>query len=149
MFARLTKIFSNTAFYLFLSLAALLNGCTTHVPKERMPFPLTCSNCEKSVKVVTVPLPVIASSPNEGITAGALAAFLIHDKNDEIATLLAPQVNNNENFGVTFSLYGAFYPSPTRNIEINLSQSTRINHDYEFKIRDTSLLGKKLSLIHI
>jgi hypothetical protein len=129
-----------------LLLATLLGGCTSYVARDKLPFPLASSNCDNTVKVVTVPLPVIASSPNEGITSGALAAFLIHNKKDEINTLLAPQVNYNDNFGVTFSLYGAFYPSPEQNVEINLSQSTRINHDYEFRIRDTSQLDKKLEL---
>lgn len=124
----------------------LMGGCTSYIQRECLPPPLTSDACDVNTKVVTVPLPVIASSPNEGITAGALAAFLIHNKNDEINTLLAPQINHNENFGVTSSLYGAFYPTPTRSMEFNLSQSTRVNHDYEFRIRDTSLSGSKLEL---
>ena len=132
--------------YTLLLLAGLPGGCTNYIHRENLPAPLTSDACDSRVKVVTVPLPVIASSPNEGITAGALAAFLIHNKNDEINTLLAPQINYNDNFGITMSLYGAFYPSPDQNMEINLSQSTKINHNYEFRIRDTSLLDKKLEL---
>ena len=140
--------FRTQATYNILILCAfvLLSGCTSHIPREKLPFPFACGTCDEDAKLVTVPLPVIASSPNEGITYGALAALLLHDKNDEITTLLAPQVNYNENFGVTSSLYGAFYPSPGRNIEINLSQSTRVNHDYEFKIKDTSQLDNRLEL---
>lgn len=119
-------------------------GCTSHIPRSRLPF--SCEACGDEVKVVTIPLPVIASSPNEGITAGALAAFLVHNKNDEITSLVTPQVNYNDNFGVSTSLYGAFYPGPERNIELNISQSTRINHDYEARIRDTSFMDKKLEL---
>src|SRR6185369_7413559 len=96
--------------------------------------------------LVTVPLPVIASSPNEGITYGALTAFLAHNRREEVTTLLAPQVTYNDNFGVTTSLYGAYYPSPEWNIEFNLSQSGKVNHDYELRVRDTSRLGKKLEL---
>ncbi len=129
---------------LLLITGALLAGCTSHVPRTCLPEPLTSDACDTHVKVVTVPLPVIASSPNEGITAGALAAFLIHNREDEINTLLAPQVNNNENFGITTSLYGAFYPSRTRSMEFNISQSTRINNDYEFRLRDTSFFDRKL-----
>ena len=124
----------------------LLIGCTSHIPRGNLPFPLTSENCEDMVKVVTVPLPVIASSPNEGITSGALTAFLIHNKQDEISTLLAPQVNYNANFGITASLYGAFYPVPGRNIELNMSQSSKVNHAYEIKGRDISLMDKKLEL---
>jgi len=123
----------------------LLTGCTSHVPREKLPFPLTSEEGD-SAKVVTIPLPVIASSPNEGITAGALTAVLIHNKRDEINTLLAPQVNHNSNFGITASLYGAFYPTPDRYVELNLSQSGKVNHAYEIRARDISLMEKKLEL---
>lgn len=129
-----------------LAAISIMAGCTSHIPREKLPFPLTGDACDNMVKVVTVPLPVIASSPNEGITAGALTAFLIHNKNDEISTMLAPQINHNKNFGITASLYGAFYPTPDRNIEFNLSQSSKVNHAYEFHIRDFSQLDKKLEL---
>jgi hypothetical protein len=125
--------------------AGLLGGCTSYIPREKLML-LPCDSCGEKVKLVTVPLPVIASSPNEGITLGALSALLFHNKNDEISTLLAPQVNYNTNFGVTASLYGAMYPSPDRSIEFNLSQSSKVNHDYEFKIRDTTQMDKKLEL---
>ena len=146
MFSRLQTICEIGWLCLFPLLAVLLGGCTSFIPRDKLPCPLTSAECDTRVKVVTVPLPVIASSPNEGITSGALTAFLIHNKKDEINTLLAPQVNYNDNFGVTTSLYGAFYPSSEQNIEINLSQSSKVNHDYEFKIKDTSLLDKKLEL---
>jgi outer membrane protein assembly factor BamA len=124
----------------------LLVGCTSYIPRDNLHPLLTGNSSEDNIKLVTVPLPVIAASPNEGITSGALAAFLAHNKRDEITTLLAPQVTYNDNFGVTASLYGAFYPTPDRNIEFNLSQSGRVNHDYELRVRDTSLLGKTLEL---
>ena len=124
----------------------LLAGCTSYLPRENFHPLLTGNSSEDTIKLVFVPLPVIASSPNEGITSGALGTFLAHNKRDEITTLLAPQVTYNENFGVTASLYGALYPTPDRNIEFNLSQSARVNHDYEFRVRDTSLLGHKLEL---
>jgi hypothetical protein len=123
----------------------LLSGCTSYIPREQLSL-IPCESCGEKVKLVTVPLPVIASSPNEGITLGALSALLLHNRNDEITTLMAPQVNYNSNFGVTASLYGAHYVSPDRNMEFNLSQSTRVNHDYEFRIRDTTMLERKLEL---
>jgi len=143
-----TKIgfFRLAGLWVTLLLASLLGGCTSYLHRDDFPVPLACDNCNQTVKVVTVPLPVIASSPNEGITAGALTAFLIHNKNDEINTLLAPQVNYNSNFGITASLYGAVYPTPDRNIEFNLAHSSRVNYDYEFRLRDTSLMEKSLEL---
>ncbi|KAB0667281.1 BamA/TamA family outer membrane protein [Oryzomonas japonica] len=133
-------------FTFFLFLAVLLGGCTTYIPREKVPGIFASYTSNTPVKVVAIPLPVIASSPNEGITAGALTAFLFHNKNDEINALLAPQVNHNTNFGVTTSLYGAFYPTPDRNAEINLSQSTIINNDYEIKLHDKTFFDKQLEL---
>lgn len=127
-----------------LGLLLLLAGCTSYISHDTFPYPLVNGASDKEVKVVTIPLPVIASSPNEGITAGALSAFLLHDKNDNINALLSPQVNYNKNFGVSSTLYAAFYPSPDRFWEANLSKSTIINEDYEFRLRDKTFLDRKL-----
>jgi hypothetical protein len=127
-------------------LMLFLSGCTSYISRNAIPYPLTNATFDSDVKVVTIPLPVIASSPNEGITVGALSAFLLHDKNDNISTLVAPQINYNKNFGVTSTLYAAFYPSPDRSWETNLSKSTIINEDFEFKLRDKTFLDKKLEI---
>jgi Omp85 superfamily domain len=127
-----------------LGLLLLLAGCTTYISHDTFPYPLVNGTSDKEVKVVTIPLPVIASSPNEGITAGALSAFLLHDKNDNINALLSPQVNYNKNFGISSTLYAAFYPSSDRFWEANLSKSTIINEDYEFRLRDKTFLDRKL-----
>jgi hypothetical protein len=131
---------------IFCASLLLLTGCTSYIPREASSLPLTGNPIEDTIKLVTIPLPVIASSPNEGVTYGALAAFLGHNRQEEVTALLAPQVTYNDTFGVTASLYGAFYPTPNRNMEFNLSQSGRVNHDYEFRIRDTVLLANKLEL---
>lgn len=124
----------------------LLTACTGFVPKERLCYPLANGASADTVKVVTIPLPVIAASPNEGVTTGALTAFLLHNRHDEVTSLLAPQVNYNPNFGMTYTLFGAFYPHSSRSIEMNLSRSDRVNNDYEAKIRDATLLDGKLEL---
>ena len=128
---------------LFL-LVSLLSACTSMVSRSKLPYPLTAEGNNEKVKVVTIPLPVIATSPNEGVTAGALTAFLIHNDRDEVTTLLGPQVNYNKNFGVTASVYGSFYPSPDLSWEVNLSQSTKVNYDYEIKSRDTTFMNGRL-----
>lgn len=133
-------------FILLLVLLFPLAACTTMVPRKELPFPLTNDTFGDPVKVVTIPLPVIASSPNEGVTSGALTAFLLHNRKDEVSTLLAPQVNYNQNFGVTASLYSAFYPSEHQSWEVNLSQSTKVNNDYEVKFLDRTFLDKKLEV---
>jgi outer membrane protein assembly factor BamA len=130
-------------FILILLFVAALNGCTSYLPSGKFPLP---AMAQESVKVVTIPLPVIASSPNEGITYGALGAFLIHNSKDEISTLVAPQINYNDNFGTSVTFYGAFYPSAFRSYELNLSKSTKVNSDYELKLRDQTLMDRKLEL---
>ena len=130
-------------FILIILAAAILNGCTSYLPSGQFPLP---AMAQESVKVVTIPLPVIASSPNEGITYGALGAFLLHNSKDEISTLIAPQINYNDNFGTSVTVYGAFYPSAFRSYELNLSKSTKVNSDYELKLRDQTLMDQKLEL---
>ena len=124
----------------------LLTACTSMVPREKLPYPLATAESAEEVKIVSLPLPVIATSPTEGLTSGALAAFLVHNRRDEVTSLIAPQVNFNPNFGVTTTVYGAFYPSPERSVEINLSHSTRVNDDYEMKLRDVTLMHGALEL---
>jgi len=131
-------------YFVLLMLAAVtLDGCTSYLPSGQFPLPALP---QENVKVVTIPLPVIASSPNEGITYGALSAFLLHNAKDEINTMIVPQVNYNDNFGTTVTVYGAFYPSAQRSYELNLAKSTRVNEDYEFKLRDQTLMNQKLEL---
>ncbi|MBT1074798.1 BamA/TamA family outer membrane protein [Geobacter grbiciae] len=129
---------------LFILGTSLLAACTTMVPREKLPYPITDASFGDPVKVVTIPLPVIATSPNEGAILGGLTAFLLHNARDEVSTLIAPQVNYNANFGTTFSLYGAFFPLPNRNWEFNLSKSTKVNEDYEVRLRDKTFLDGKL-----
>jgi len=116
------------------------------VPRDRLPYPLTNEASGEQVKVVTIPLPVIATSPNEGVTIGALTAVLLHNKKDEVTSLLAPQINYNKNFGVNFSLYGALYPSAEQSWEFNLARTTSENEDYEVRYINKALLEKRLEL---
>jgi hypothetical protein len=135
----------------FAFLVALLGclttaACTGSVPRQYLPYPLTNDTFGDPVKVVNIPLPVIKSDPNEGVSVGALSAFLLHNAKDEIGTMIVPQVNYNQNFGATVSLFGAFYPQPGRRWEIHLAKSTHVNEDYTLKFRDSSLLDRKLEL---
>ena len=101
-------------FFLLLTLIITLSACTSMVPKKDMPYPFTDKEFGDPVKVVTIPLPAISSDPNEGITVGALTAYLLYNNKDEVSTLLAPQMNYNKYYGFTASVYGAFYPSSSR-----------------------------------
>jgi outer membrane protein assembly factor BamA len=129
----------------FLALV-LVSGCTYPVSRGSLPPPLTNESFAEKVKVVSIPLPVIASSPNEGITSGGLIAFLLHNKKDEVSTLVVPQVNYNEHFGTTGILYGAFYPEPGRNWKINLAKATRVNKEYRIRYGDEAFLSPRLEM---
>ena len=123
-----------------------MSACTSMVPREKLPYPIANESSGEQVKVVTIPLPAISSSPNEGITAGALAALLFHNKNGEVTSLVAPQINYNKNYGTSFSLYGAFYPDPDQSWEGNIARSTHVNEDYEVRYINKMFLDKKLEL---
>ena len=128
--------------YLLL-FSALLGGCTSYLPSGRFPLP---PMAQETVKVVTIPLPVIASSPNEGITYGGLGAFLLHNGKDQISTLIAAQLNQNDNFGTSASLYGAFYPTLERALKVNLSRASEINKEYRARYLDRKFITERLEL---
>jgi outer membrane protein assembly factor BamA len=121
-------------------------ACTTLVPQKYLPYPLTNNTFEDPVKVVNIPLPVIKTDPNEGVSLGALSALLLHNQKDEIGTMIVPQVNYNRNFGTTASVFGAFYPAPGRHWEVHLAKSSHVNEDYDLKFRDRTLLDTRLDL---
>jgi hypothetical protein len=121
-------------------------ACTSMVPQKYLPYPLTNETFEDPVKIVTIPLPVIKTDPNEGLSLGALSALLLHNGKDEIGTMVVPQVNYNQNFGTTVSLFGAFYPAPGRQWEVHLAKSEHVNDDLDVKFRDVTLLESKLTL---
>jgi outer membrane protein assembly factor BamA len=125
------------------TLMLLLSACAYQVPRKYLPPPVSNETFADPTKMVAIPLPVIASSPNEGITYGGLIAMLLHNANDEVSTLIVPQVNYNQYFGVTSTLHGAFYPSRQRSLKVNLSQATNINKEYRVRYHDERFLGER------
>jgi len=126
--------------------AALLAACTYQVPRKYLPYPASTDSFADPVRTVAIPLPVIASSPNEGITGGALTAFLLHNADDEVSTLIVPQANYNAYFGLTTTLYGAFYPTPEQTLRVNLSHATTINHEYRLRYENREFLSDRYQL---
>ena len=143
---RVTTARAHLHVWLTLLICLSMTACTFMVPQKYLPYPLTNESFQDPVKVVTIPLPVVKTDPNEGVSLGALSAFLLHNRKDEIGTMGVPQVNYNESFGTTISLFGASYPTPGRKWEIGLSQSERVNYDYSFEFRDRTLLGGRLDV---
>lgn len=127
-----------------LGLVLSLASCTYYVPRKYLPYPVSNESFSDPAKTVVIPLPVIASSPNEGITYGGLVAFLLHNAKDEVSTLVVPQVNYNQYFGETTTLYGAFYPTPDKTLRINLSKATTINEEFRLRYQDDRFLTDRL-----
>lgn len=121
---------------ILLAMVGFAASCSYDMPRKYLPYPLSNDSFNDPAKAVAIPLPVIAASPNEGITYGGLVAFLLHDANDEVSTLIVPQLNYNQYFGATTTLYGAFYPSPEKSLKINLSKATTINDEYRVRYVD-------------
>ena len=135
-----------------LSLIAMLlllifpASCTYEVPRKYLPYPVSTDSFNDPAKTVAIPLPVIAASPNEGITYGGLVAFLLHNAKDEVSTLIVPQLNYNQYFGTTTTLYGAFYPTADRSLKVNLSKATTINEEFRLRYQDRKFLSDLLEL---
>jgi outer membrane protein assembly factor BamA len=127
-----------------LLVAGSLVSCTYDISRKYLPFPISNESFNDPAKTVAIPLPVIAASPNEGITYGGLVAFLLHNAKDEVSTLIVPQMNYNQYFGVTTTLYGAFYPTPERNLKVNLSKAASINEEFRVRYQDQKFLSDRL-----
>lgn len=131
---------------IMLLLAGFLASCTYSVPRKYLPYPVSNDSFNDPAKTVAIPLPVIAASPNEGITYGGLVAFLLHNAKDEVSTLIVPQLNYNQYFGVTTTLYGAFYPTPEKSLRVNLSKATTINQEFRVRYQDRAFLSDLMEL---
>jgi outer membrane protein assembly factor BamA len=129
-----------------LATACFLASCTYNVSRKYLPYPISTDSFNDPAKTVAIPLPVIASSPNEGITYGGLVAFLLHNAKDEVSTLIVPQLNYNQYFGVTSTLYGAFYPTPDISLRMNLSKATNVNEEFRARYLDRKFLSDRLEL---
>ena len=129
-----------------VALSSFLVSCTYNVPRKYLPYPVSTDSFNDPAKTVAIPLPVIASSPNEGITYGGLVAFLLHNAKDEVSTLIVPQMNYNQYFGVTTTLYGAFYPTAERSLRVNLSKATKVNEEFRARYLDRKFLSDALEL---
>src|SRR5947209_3914858 len=61
------------------------------------------------------PVPEVATNPNGGITYGVLLAFLFKDSQNQIQSILAPDVNNDTKLGFGGTVRYFAYPSPICN----------------------------------
>jgi outer membrane protein assembly factor BamA len=127
-------------------LLSLICGCTYEIPRKYLPPPVSNDSFSDPAKTVMIPLPVIASSPNEGITYGGLVAFLLHNAKDEVSTLIVPQENYNQYFGVTSTLYGAFYLNRDESLKVNLSKATTINEEFRARYENQKFLSDRYNL---
>src|SRR5438309_7091397 len=57
------------------------------------------------------PIPEVSTNPNGGVTYGVLLAFLFKDQQNQIASILAPDVNNDTALGPGGTVRYFSYPS--------------------------------------
>jgi hypothetical protein len=57
------------------------------------------------------PVPEVATNPNGGVTYGVLLAFLFKDKQNQITSILAPDINNDTKLGFGGTVRYFAYPS--------------------------------------
>jgi outer membrane protein assembly factor BamA len=106
-------------------------------------FLLTCS---AQAKISFIPLPLIDTDPNAGETFGFLPVFLFLDQEDQLTSMIAPDLTYNETTGFsgTFRYFG--YPEEDQQYYFILSQSTKKRHDYELYWEDSSFFNEKYML---
>jgi hypothetical protein len=73
------------------------------------------------------PLPLYATTPNEGSTYGAMPVFLNVDENDTVRAIFAPSMSWNSAAGLNFTLRYFSYPNPVRAWRLVSSISTHVN----------------------
>ena len=81
-----------------------------------------------------IPIPEVATDPNGGTTVGLIAAFLQHDQNGGIESILAPDLNYNATLGFGGGFRYLAYPSPDRQWYItataNIDKARRVDLYY-------------------
>jgi hypothetical protein len=91
--------------------------------------PAARADCAGDHELKTIPLPVWATSPNEGSTWGVMPVFLrVCAADQSTEWLLAPSVTWNSVIHLTGSLRFYDYPDPDTVASVIASASTRINH---------------------
>ena len=93
-----------------------------------------------------IPLPVYATSPNEGNTYGFLPVWLLKDQSEYVYGIVAPSVLYNGSTGVNFTFRYLGYPTIDRNYRIYLNQSTKVDQEYTVEYEDTKFLDGKFRL---
>lgn len=90
--------------------------------------PAARADCAGDHEIKTIPLPVWATSPNEGSTWGVMPVFLrVCAADQSTEWLLAPSVTWNSVIHLTASLRFYDYPDPDTVLSVTGSVSTRIN----------------------
>jgi len=97
-------------------------------------------------KVSFVPLPLFDTDPNAGETFGFLPVFMFLDEDDQLTSMIAPDLTYNDTTGLagTFRYFG--YPAEDRQYYLVLSQSNKKKHNYEFYWSDSSFLSEGYGL---
>lgn len=89
----------------------------------------TSAECARELETKIMPLPVWATSPNEGTTWGAMPVVMrICSEDQRTAWLIAPSVTWNSVIHLTGTVRLFAYPDPDTTLTVIASASTRINY---------------------
>jgi len=88
------------------------------------------ADCPGALDTKIIPLPVWATSPNEGNTWGAMPVFVrVCPDNQETQWILAPSVTWNSVIHYTGTVRFYDYPDPDTNLSLIASASTHVNYE--------------------
>jgi hypothetical protein len=95
------------------------------------------ADCAPGLTTKIIPLPVYATSPNEGNTWGVLPVFLrVCPEGKRTESIIAPSVTWNSIIDVTGTFRWFYYPSDDTSMTVIGSVSTRINYTALFVWED-------------
>jgi outer membrane protein assembly factor BamA len=98
------------------------------------------SGCAGGFSRQLIPLPIIATLPNEGNTYGVMPVFLlVCDATARTESITAPSITWNDVIHVTGTLRWFYYPTDEQTLNLIVTASTRINSGVLLQWRDHPL----------
>jgi outer membrane protein assembly factor BamA len=95
---------------------------------------------ELTKNATLVPVPEVTTDPNEGVTVGVLPVVLISNDQQQLRSIVAPDVRYNDITGVYPSLRFFDYPTPKQKLLLQGGKATKIGEYFEAMYSGEDLL---------